>query len=104
MSTVQHDIQKENRWYLFIFVCLIFFLGVSLTIHYLSLPLNLSIALILGVAAIQAILSVCHLMHLLTERKAVFLVLILAACFFTIMFGSIYFGYFSLYEGSTHVH
>ena len=103
MAMAQQSIQDEIKQYLTIFVCLIVLTAVSVGIHFLHLNQTLSIILILSVAVIQAVLSTCYLMHLISEKKLVYLALILAAIFFIGMIGLIYFGHFNKPEGTLFV-
>ena len=100
---IQPSIQNEIKQYLTIFVCLIILTAVSVGIHCLHLNQTLSIILILIVAVTQAVLSTCYLMHLISERKVIYFVLILAAIFFTGMIGLITFGHFNKPQGTVYV-
>ena len=97
-------VQKEAKGYLVIFFSLLFLTLISVAIHYLHLPTAASIFLILTVAACQATLSACYLMHLLSEKKLIYFVLILTAFFFVSLVGLTLFSHSSIFEGMSYVH
>jgi cytochrome c oxidase subunit 4 len=103
MAISQQDFQAEIKSYRSIFFSLVFLSAVSVGIHYLHLPTVFNMVLILGIAFIQATLSVCYFMHLITERKLIFLVLILTAVFVISMLGLILHGHFDHFEGMHYV-
>lgn len=103
MAITQQDFQSEINGYRSIFFSLVFLSAVGVGIHYLHLPTIFNIILILGVAFIQATLSVCYFMHLISERKLIFLVLILTVVFVIGMIGLILHQHFGLPEGGFHV-
>ncbi len=82
MSNAQgQNFQHEIKQYRSIFISLIILTAISVGIHQMHLNLALSITLILSIAVLQATLSVCYLMHLISERKLIFLVLMLTVFF-----------------------
>ena len=97
------NVEGEIKQYITIFISLIFLTIVSVGIHYLHLSTGLSIALILTVAITQAALSACYLMHLISERKLIYMVLILTFAFVLGMFLLFYYGYFNHPNGSFYV-
>ena len=101
MST--ETLQKEKRQYVTIFVSLLFLTLVSVAIHYMHLPAAINIVFILTISIAQAILSACYLMHLISERKLIYFVLLLTATFFLGLILLTYFGYFSIFEGQSYV-
>ena len=85
MTIPNQDIHKENRGYLVIFGGLLLLTGASLVIHFMHFPTVMSVLLILAVALTQAGLSACYFMHLISERKLIYLVLALTFVFFATM-------------------
>ncbi len=103
MVTQSQTIDQEIRQYRTIFVSLIVLTAVSVGIHYMGLPLGINIILVLIVAAMQAALSVCYLMHLISEKKLIYTVLIFTVFFVLSMIFLIYGGFFDHPQGSVHV-
>lgn len=68
-------VKKEAKTYLIIFAALLVLTAVNVTMHYLKFPLVTTVMTTLLVAALQATLALCHFMHLLNERKIIFLIL-----------------------------
>ena len=103
MDTTTQDIQKETKNYLVIFGGLILLGGVAIGVHFLQLPIKLSIVIILAIALTQAAISAAYYMHLIAEKKLIYFVLIMAAAFFLSMILLIAFGHFDTPQGTSHV-
>ena len=85
METAQshgHDIQKEVRAYLLVFGALLFLTIVTVCISYLHLNLIGAVTVALFIAVVKASLVACFFMHLISEKKMVYIVLIFTAIFF----------------------
>jgi hypothetical protein len=73
--------------------CLVIFLavlcgtGLMLGASFASLASGVRIALILTIACVNAFLVAGHLMHLISERKIVYIVLTFTVIFFTALMG-----------------
>ena len=81
-STHGHDIKKEVRGYLVVFGALLFLTIVTVCVSYLHLNLVSAIMVALCIAVIKASLVVCFFMHLISEKKLVYIVLIMTVIFF----------------------
>ncbi len=84
MSDHSHDISKHVRVYITVFVALLVGTMVTVALNYMhfdSVPLTIAIALF--VAVIKASLVACYFMHLISERKMIYAILIFTAFFFT---------------------
>ena len=84
MSDHSHDIAKHVRVYITVFVALLVGTIVTVALNYMhfdSVPLTIAIALF--VAVIKASLVACYFMHLISERKMIYAILIFTAFFFT---------------------
>ena len=55
---------------------------VTVGVYYLDLSVGVAIALALTIATIKASLVACYFMHLISERKLIYWVLILTVAFF----------------------
>lgn len=78
-------IRKEMRKYLLVLGALAVLTGVTVAISYVHLPTHQAIALALVVATIKGSLVAAFFMHLITERKLIFAVLLFTAFFFGLL-------------------
>ena len=84
MSDHSDDISKHVRVYITVFVALLVGTIVTVGLNYMhldSVPLTIAIALF--VAVIKGSLVACYFMHLISERKMIYAILIFTAFFFT---------------------
>lgn len=76
------DIDRQVRIYIIVFVTLMALTLVTVAISYLDLPTMTAIAVALLVATIKGSLVACYFMHLISEKKLIYAVLLLTAVFF----------------------
>ena len=76
------DIDKHVRTYMMVFASLMVLTIVTVAVSYLHLPVVPAIGLALLVATIKGSLVACYFMHLISERKLIYAVLILTVFFF----------------------
>jgi cytochrome c oxidase subunit 4 len=76
------DIDRHVRVYITVFVALMVLTIVTVAISrvHLSVPIAVTVALI--VATIKGSLVACYFMHLISEKKVIYAVLVLTAVFF----------------------
>ena len=79
------DIQKHVRTYILVFVALAVLTVVTVGIYYLRLSTGAAIALALLIATVKGSLVACYFMHLISEKKLIFLVLALTVSFFIVL-------------------
>ena len=77
-----HDVQKEVRAYLMVFGGLLFLTIVTVAVSYLHLEIHEAVAIALFVALVKASLVACFFMHLISERKLIYIVLGITIIFF----------------------
>ncbi len=77
------DIKKHVRIYITVFVALLALTLITVAVSYLHLPKVPAIALALLIATVKGSLVACYFMHLISERKLIFIVLIFTGIFFT---------------------
>lgn len=77
-----HDVQKEVRTYLIVFGALLFLTIVTVAVSYLHLNIFGAVMVALFVASIKAALVACFFMHLISERKVIYIVLGITLIFF----------------------
>lgn len=76
------DIDKHVRIYIIVFVALMALTIVTVAISRLHLPTPLAVSVALLVAIIKGSLVACYFMHLISEKKLIYAVLVLTAAFF----------------------
>jgi cytochrome c oxidase subunit 4 len=79
-----HDVHQEVRRYIAVFVSLLFGTHITVGAYYLRLPsVALTIAVALCIASIKAFLVAGYFMHLISERKMIYGILITTVFFFS---------------------
>jgi len=76
------DVDRQVRIYITVFVALMALTIITVAISYLHLPVPMAIAVALLVATIKGTLVACYFMHLIAERKLIYLVLIVTVAMF----------------------
>ena len=76
------DIDRHVRIYVIVFVALMALTIITVAISYLHLPVPIAIAVALLVAAVKGSLVACYFMHLISEKKLIYAVLLLTVVFF----------------------
>jgi cytochrome c oxidase subunit 4 len=76
------DIDRHVRVYITVFVALMVLTIVTVAIARFHLPLPIAVTVALLVATIKGSLVACYFMHLISEKKLIYAVLLLTAAFF----------------------
>jgi cytochrome c oxidase subunit IV len=76
------DIDRHVRIYITVFVSLMVLTLVTVAISRVHLPVPLAVTAALIVATIKGSLVACYFMHLISEKKLIYAVLILTVAFF----------------------
>ena len=71
------DIDRHVRVYIIVFVALMALTVITVAISYLHLPTPWAIAVALFVATIKGSLVACYFMHLISEKKLIYVVLVI---------------------------
>ena len=79
------EIRKETRGYILVFVALAALTLVTVGVSYLHLSFGAAVALALFIASIKGSLVAAFFMHLISERKLIYWVLILTVVFFVVL-------------------
>ena len=77
-----HDIDRQVRTYIFVFVTLMALTIVTVAISRFHLPIPAAIAVALIVACVKGGLVASYFMHLISERKLIYWVLGVTVAFF----------------------
>jgi cytochrome c oxidase subunit IV len=84
-ASITHDhaeIDKHVRIYIGVFVALMVLTIVTVGISYLHLSVPIAVSVALLVATIKGALVACYFMHLVSEQKLIYAVLVLTVVFF----------------------
>jgi cytochrome c oxidase subunit IV len=76
------DIDRHVRIYITVFVALMVLTVVTVAIAELHLPVHIAVTIALLVATIKGSLVACYFMHLISEKKLIYAVLLLTVAFF----------------------
>jgi cytochrome c oxidase subunit IV len=79
------DIDRHVRIYITVFVALMVLTVVTVAVSYLHLPVPMAIGVALLVATVKGTLVACYFMHLISEKKLIYAVLVLTAVFFLVL-------------------
>ena len=101
MNTTAQDTSGHARTYLTVFGALAVLTVVTVTIGYLSLPVGLGITIALIIAAVKGSLVAAVFMHLASEVKPIYWLLIMTFFFLLVMF-TLFIGAF-MDQAGTHV-
>src|SRR3990172_650687 len=76
------DIDRHVRIYITVFVALMALTIITVAVSRLHLPLPVAVIVALIVATVKGSLVACYFMHLISEKKLIYAVLVLTAVFF----------------------
>jgi cytochrome c oxidase subunit IV len=76
------DIDRHVRVYITVFVALMVLTIVTVAISYLHLSVPVAVTVALLVATVKGSLVACYFMHLISEKKLIYAVLLLTVVFF----------------------
>jgi cytochrome c oxidase subunit IV len=76
------DIDRHVRVYITVFVALMVLTVITVAISYLHLPVAAAVSVALLVATVKGSLVACYFMHLISEKKLIYAVLLLTIVFF----------------------
>lgn len=76
------DIDRHVRVYITVFVALMVLTIITVAVSYLDLSIPMAVTVALLIATVKGSLVACYFMHLISEKKLIYAVLILTASFF----------------------
>jgi cytochrome c oxidase subunit 4 len=79
------EIDKHVRIYITVFVSLMVLTLVTVAISRIHLPIAMAVSAALIVATIKGTLVACYFMHLISEKKLIYAVLLLTVAFFIVL-------------------
>ncbi len=86
-SSHSEDIPKHVRKYVVVFVALLALTMITVTVSYLHLEKTAAITVALIIATVKGSLVASYFMHLISEKKMIYMALILTALFFVVLMG-----------------
>jgi cytochrome c oxidase subunit 4 len=78
-------IRRQTKIYVAVFAALMMLTIITVTASYLHLSTPLTIAIALLIASIKGSLVAAYFMHLISERKAIYSILVLTVVFFVVL-------------------
>jgi cytochrome c oxidase subunit IV len=79
------DIDKHVRTYITVFVALMVLTIVTVGVSRFHFPVPVAVSVALLVAIVKGSLVACYFMHLLSEKKLIYAVLLLTIVFFVVL-------------------
>ena len=79
------DIDRHVRVYITVFVALMALTIITVAISRLHLPVHVAIAVAMFVATIKGSLVACYFMHLISEKKLIYAVLVITVIKFIVL-------------------
>ena len=79
------DIDRHVRVYITVFVALMVLTIITVAISYLDLAVPMAVAVAMFVAIIKGSLVAAYFMHLVSEKKLIYAVLVLTVVFFVVL-------------------
>ena len=79
------DIDKHVRVYITVFVALMALTLITVAVSYLDLSIAVAVTVALLVATVKGTLVACYFMHLISEKKLIYVVLVLTAVLFAVL-------------------
>ena len=93
----------ESRKYIAVGLSLLFLTVVTVTVSRLNLALAAAVCVALLIATLKGSLVASFFMHLVCEKKAIYLLLLLTAFLLIALLGLVLLGRFDVYEGLKRV-
>ena len=79
------DIDRHVRIYITVFIALMVLTIITVAVSYLHLPVAAAVTVALLVATVKGSLVACYFMHLVSEKKLIYAVLVLTVVFFIVL-------------------
>ena len=95
--------QKESKKYLGVGLTLLLMTAVTVAARQLNLGIALAILVALMIATFKGSLVASFFMHLASEKKAIYILLLSTLFLFIVLIALILVGRSNVYEGLTHV-
>ena|SRR3989338_9612817 len=94
-----HEVKKEVKAYILVFVALAALTIITVAVKYLHLKMAAGITVALCIATIKGSLVACYFMHLISEKKLIYSVLIFTAIFFAALALLLLYGHHNIQTG-----
>jgi len=78
-------IRRQTRLYILVFAALMALTVITVAVSYLHLSPHLAVLVALLIAGIKGSMVAAYFMHLISEKKAIYAILILTVAFFVVL-------------------
>jgi cytochrome c oxidase subunit 4 len=79
------DVDRQVRIYVSVFAALLVLTMITVAVSRVHLALPLAVTVALAVATVKGSLVACYFMHLISEKKLIYAVLLLTIVFFAVL-------------------
>lgn len=79
------DVAKHVKIYITVFVALMALTLITVAVSYLELSIGAAVLVAMLIATVKGSLVACYFMHLISEKKVIYCVLVLTAVFFVVL-------------------
>ncbi len=79
------EIKKEVRVYITVFVSLLVLSIATVLVSKLDVSMTVAVIIGMAIASLKGTLVACYFMHLISEKKAIYAVLIITVLFFAVL-------------------
>ena len=79
------DIDRQVKIYITVFVTLMVLTIVTVTVSRFHLPVPIAVSVALLVAIVKGSLVACYFMHMISEKKLIYAVMLLTVVFFAVL-------------------
>ena len=86
MDSTAQDVSKHTQMYLYIFGALAVLTVITVAVGYLSLPIGAAVVVALLIAGLKGSLVASVFMHLRSEKKMIYWLLLMTAFFLLVLF------------------
>ena len=103
MTSGTPEMHKESKKYVWVGLSLLLLTAVTVAVRNLNLGIALAIFIALLIATLKGSLVASFFMHLLSEKKVIYILLLSTVFLFIVLMGLILLGRFDVYEGLKRV-
>ena len=98
-----HDVKKEVKGYILVFAALAALTVITVAVKSLHLKLWVAVSLALFIATVKGSLVACYFMHLISEKKLIYAILIFTVFFIAGLLILLLLGYYGIQTGAKFV-
>ena len=103
MPSEMHEVRKESKKYVWVGLVLLLMTAMTVAARQLNIGIAAAILIALMIAAFKGSLVASFFMHLASEKKAIYILLLSTLFLFIVLIALMLVGRSNVYEGLTHV-